>query len=67
MTEEESKLLPDFLFAHQMRPEFTCRFSWATGSIVRWDNRCVLHNPVNDYHGYTRLLHRVTLQGGKPR
>ena len=67
MTEEESKPLLDFLFAHQSRPEFTCRFSWQVGSIAFWDNRCVLHNPVNDYHGYKRLLHRVTLKGDKPR
>jgi taurine dioxygenase len=66
MTEEESRPLLDFLFAHQIRPEFTCRFSWTVGSIAFWDNRCVLHNPINDYHGYTRLLHRVTLQGDKP-
>jgi len=66
MTEEESRPLLDFLFTHQTRPEFTCRFSWTVGSIAFWDNRCVLHNPINDYHGYTRLLHRVTLQGDKP-
>lgn len=61
------KPLIDFLFAHQTRAEFTCRFSWAVGSIARWDNRCVLHHPIHDYHGDTRLLHRVTLQGDKPR
>ena len=67
MTEDESEPLLDFLFAHQIRPEFTCRFSWRVGSIAFWDNRCVLHNPINDYHGYKRLLHRVTLKGDKPR
>jgi taurine dioxygenase len=67
MTEEESKPLLDFLFAHQVRPEFTCRFRWSEGAIAFWDNRCVLHNPVNDYHGYKRLLHRVTLRGDTPR
>ena len=67
MSEEESAGLLDFLFAHQTKPEFTCRFSWGVGSIAFWDNRCVLHNPVNDYHGYKRLMHRVTLQGDIPR
>jgi len=65
-TEEESAPLLNYLFAHQVRPEFTCRFSWQPGSIALWDNRCVLHNPINDYHGHKRLLHRVTLKGDTP-
>jgi taurine dioxygenase len=67
MTEEESWPLLEFLFAHQVKPEFTCRFTWRVGDIALWDNRCVLHNPVNDYHGYKRLMHRVTLKGDQPR
>lgn len=67
MTEEESRPLLEFLFAHQVKPEFTCRFTWSVGDIAFWDNRCVLHNPVNDYHGYKRLMHRVTLKGDRPR
>jgi taurine dioxygenase len=67
MTEEESKPILEFLFAHQVKPEFTCRLTWNVGDIAFWDNRCVLHNPVNDYHGYKRLMHRVTLKGDKPR
>ena len=66
MSDEESKPLLDYLFAHQAKPEFTCRFSWQAGDIALWDNRCVLHNPVNDYHGYKRLMHRVTLKGERP-
>ncbi len=66
-TEEESEPLLNYLFAHQVRPEFTCRFNWAPGSIAFWDNRCVLHNPINDYHGHKRLLHRITLQGDIPK
>lgn len=65
-TEEESAPLLNYLFAHQTKPEFTCRFSWQPNSIAFWDNRCVLHNPINDYHGHKRLLHRVTLRGDRP-
>ena len=65
-TEEESAPLLDFLFRHQVRPEFTCRFQWTPGSVAFWDNRCAQHNPVNDYHGYKRVMHRVTLLGEKP-
>jgi taurine dioxygenase len=67
MTEEESAPILNYLFQHQTKPEFTCRFNWRAGSLAFWDNRCVLHNPVNDYHGYRRIMHRVTLAGDKPR
>ena len=65
-SEEESAPLLNYLFEQQVKPEYTCRFVWRPGSIALWDNRCVLHNPINDYHGYKRLLHRITLQGDKP-
>jgi alpha-ketoglutarate-dependent taurine dioxygenase len=67
MTEAESATLLSYLFAHQARPEFTCRFRWRPGSIAFWDNRCTLHNPINDYHGYRRVVHRITLAGDQPR
>lgn len=67
MTEEESAGLLAYLFEHQARPEFTCRFRWEPGSIALWDNRCALHNPVNDYHGQRRIMHRVTLAGDRPQ
>jgi len=65
-TESESRPLLEYLFAHQARPEFTCRYRWTVGSLAFWDNRCTLHNPVNDYHGYRRIMHRVTLAGERP-
>jgi taurine dioxygenase len=39
MTEEESAALLSYLYQHQVRPEQTCRFVWAPGSIALWDNR----------------------------
>ena len=66
MTDEESAALLKYLFQHQVRPEFTCRFSWQPGSIAFWDNRCAQHNPVNDYHGFRRVMHRITLAGERP-
>ena len=65
-TEEESTPLLDYLFMHQVKPEFTCRFQWEPGSLAFWDNRCAQHYPVNDYHGFRRVMHRVTLEGDPP-
>jgi taurine dioxygenase len=67
MTEEESLPLLQFLWKHQTRPEFTCRFSWSPGALALWDNRCAQHNAINDYQGQRRLMHRITLEGDVPR
>ena len=66
-SEQESLPLLKFLWQHQVRPELTCRFRWQPGSLAFWDNRCTLHNPINDYHGFRRIMHRITLKGDKPR
>jgi taurine dioxygenase len=66
MTEEESGPLLAFLLAHGHRPEFTCRFRWATGSVAFWDNRCTKHLAVHDAGPFRRLMRRVQLCGDKP-
>jgi taurine dioxygenase len=66
-SEEESAPLLNYLFEHQVKPELTCRFSWAPGSLALWDNRAAQHNPINDYHGHRRVMHRITLAGDRPR
>jgi taurine dioxygenase len=66
LTEAESAPLLQFLFEHQVKPEFTCRWSWQPDCIAFWDNRAVQHNPINDYHGFRRVLQRITLAGTRP-
>jgi taurine dioxygenase len=65
-TDDESRPLLQYLFEHSVQPEFTCRFVWQPGSLALWDNRCAMHNPINDYHGFTRRMHRITLAGDVP-
>ena len=66
MTEAERRPLLQYRLEHSVRPEFTCRFRWEVGSLALWDNRCAMHNPINDYHGHLRRMHRITLAGDIP-
>jgi taurine dioxygenase len=66
-TEAESKPLLDYLFRHAVTPVFACRFSWTPHDLLLWDNRCLQHIAMDDYDGYRRRMHRVTVQGDKPR
>ena len=66
-SDEESRGLLEYLFEHQISPEFQCRLEWRLGDVAFWDNRCVQHYPLNDYQGYRRLLHRITLKGDIPK
>ena len=62
----ESAALLDLLFEHVKNPAFHCRFRWRRQSLAMWDNRCVQHIAVWDYHPETRSGLRVTIQGDKP-
>lgn len=66
MTEAESKPLLQYLFKHQVRPEFTCQFRWQPASLAFWDNRAAQHNAINDYAGHRRVMQRITLAGDRP-
>jgi taurine dioxygenase len=66
MTVDESKPILDYLYARCVRPEFTCRFGWSKGAVAFWDNRSAQHYPINDYNGFRREMHRVTVCGDRP-
>ena len=66
-TKEESRALLRWLYEHCAKPEFTCRFVWTKNAVAFWDNRCAQHYALNDYHGFRREMHRVTVEGDRPR
>ena len=56
LSEKEGKALLDFIFEHQVRAEFCCRFKWTPGTLAFWDNRWMQHYPVNDYYRQRRIM-----------
>ncbi len=64
-TEAESKPLLDYLLEHGHRPEFTCRFRWANGSIAFWDNRSTKHLAVHDAGPFRRIMRRTQIVGDR--
>ncbi|HZT49838.1 MAG TPA: TauD/TfdA family dioxygenase [Hyphomicrobiaceae bacterium] len=62
----EARPIIEFLRAHAVEPEFTCRFRWQVGSLAIWDNRCTQHRALNDYPGKRRRMHRITIAGDVP-
>jgi taurine dioxygenase len=62
----EAKPILDFLFAHSVRPEWTCRWRWEVGDVAFWDNRCLQHMAMADFTGHRRALHRTTVAGEAP-
>jgi taurine dioxygenase len=64
MSERESRTVLDFLFQHQTRPEFQCRFHWEPRSLVLWDNYSTIHRGIFDFGMTHRLMHRVSFHDG---
>ncbi|MBW2279899.1 MAG: TauD/TfdA family dioxygenase [Deltaproteobacteria bacterium] len=67
MRHAESRATLGFLFEHVRSPEFQCRFRWQADSVAFWDNRCVQHLALWDYHPNVRHGYRVTIAGDRPR
>ena len=63
LSEAESNAILEFLYRHCAQEDFQCRVRWQAGDITMWDNRATWHKAINDYHGYRRLMHRVTVEG----
>jgi len=66
VSQEESRMLLDFLLEHVKRPEFAVRFQWNVGDVAFWDNRSVQHCAIADFNT-RRVMKRVALVGHKPQ
>ena len=67
MTRAESLPLLAYLYQQVTRPEYSFRLRWQQDTLAMWDNRCTQHYALNDYHGYRRVMHRIIVEGERPR
>jgi len=63
----ESHALLDYLYRHAINENFTCRLRWTHHTLAIWDNRCTMHNALNDYSGVRREMYRTSVRGTAPR
>jgi taurine dioxygenase len=64
-TPAESHGLLSFLHHHAVSENLTFRLRWEDGMLAIWDNRCTLHNALNDYSGVRREMFRTSVKGGE--
>lgn len=63
MDEADARPILFDLYRHCKQEQHVHRFQWTPGSVAIWDNRAVWHNAMNDYPGYRREMHRITIDG----
>ncbi|HMB72228.1 MAG TPA: TauD/TfdA family dioxygenase [Gammaproteobacteria bacterium] len=66
LSEQESKVLLEFLFDHCEQIQFQIRFRWQRNDVAFWDNRCTMHHAIWDYWPHERKGRRVTIKGDRP-
>jgi taurine dioxygenase len=49
LPEKESAEILEFLFAHQVKPEYLYTFEWQEGDVLVWEDIGTIHNAVADY------------------
>ena len=56
LPERESDEMLEFLFAHQLRPEYRYAFHWQQGDVLMWEDIGTIHNAVADYGPHEHRL-----------
>jgi alpha-ketoglutarate-dependent taurine dioxygenase len=62
----DSQALLAHLYQHSINENFTCRLHWEPQLLAIWDNRCTMHNALNDYSGVRREMFRTSVKGAPP-
>ena len=65
-SKDESATLLTHLYRHSINENFTCRLRWSPKTLAIWDNRCTMHNALNDYSGVRREMYRTSVKGSVP-
>ena len=65
-SDEDSRLMLNYLYNQATIPEYQCRFKWEENSIAFWVNRSYQHYATGDYWPAVRIVERVTVIGDKP-
>jgi len=59
LAQKESDEILEFLFEHQLKPEYRYRHQWSEGDVLMWENFGTIHNAIADYGpGEHRLVKR---------
>ena len=67
MASDQAVSIISELNRHATEERFCFRLKWRSRTLAIWDNRCLLHCPVDDYDGQRRVMHRVSLKGEAPQ
>jgi taurine dioxygenase len=66
LPEAESNEALEFLFAHQLKPEYRYISHWQAGDVLMWEDIGTIHNAVADYGpGEHRLIKRCQVMATK--
>ncbi len=66
LPEKESGEVLEFLFAHQLKPEYRYTFHWQPGDVLMWEDIGTIHNAVADYGpDEHRLIKRCQVMASK--
>ncbi len=66
MSERQSEETLEFLFAHQLKPEYIYTSSWEEGDVLMWEDIGTIHNAIADYGPHEhRLIKRCQVMANR--